>query len=74
MTNPLPFPLQAGARGADTTLVTGMLRLVLGISAAGWFGLGLNEWLRSRRRTSAGADGFRMPASTRVSESARRAA
>ena len=52
----------------------GMLRLALGMSAIGWFGLGLNEWLRSRRRATTGFDKFRMPASTSASEATRRAA
>jgi hypothetical protein len=49
-----------------------ILRLVLGISAVGWFGLALDEWLRSRRQKDAGT----LPAATttRVVEPTRRAA
>ena len=52
----------------------GMLRLALGMSAIGWFGLAVNEWLRSRQRTTTGFGKFRIPASTSASEATRRAA
>ncbi len=51
-----------------------MLRLALGIFAAGWFGLALDDWLRSRRRARSRADELRTPASTGASETTRRAA
>jgi hypothetical protein len=51
-----------------------LIRLALGISAIGWFGLGLNEWLRSRRRVNPGAGELGMPAATSAREVPLRAA
>jgi hypothetical protein len=51
-----------------------LLRFALGASAAGWFGLGVHEWLRSRPRTTAATDGPAMRVSSTDTEAARPAA